>query len=187
MNPSHLCTGVHIFATELHPSSSISLFERHTQPKIQMASSFSYEGAQFNSQSQQHFQAKLDNESLHGGPEGIAIIGFSLEFPQDATSSERFWKMMAEKRCAMTEFPPDRLNIDAFYHPDSNTGDSFSFRGGHFITKDLAAFDRNFFSITPSDAASMDPAHRRLSQLPHIWACPHSSTLLNFLFTPFKY
>jgi acyl transferase domain-containing protein len=112
--------------------------------------------------SQQHVQIETGEELLHGGPEGIAIIGFSLEFPQDATSSEGFWKMMAEKRCAMTEFPPDRLNIDAFYHPDPNRGDSFSFRGGHFITKDLAAFDANFFTISPSEAAGLDPAHRRL-------------------------
>jgi hypothetical protein len=52
--------------------------------------------------------------------EPIAIIGMSLKFPQDATSPESFWKMMEEKRCAMTEWPEDRLNIDAFYHPDKN-------------------------------------------------------------------
>lgn len=130
-----------------------------------MASSFSYEKSQdlkTNFGSQQYTQIELNDESLEGGLEGIAVVGYSLEFPQDATSSEGFWKMMAEKRCAMTEFPPDRLNIDAFYHPDANRGDSFSFRGGHFISKDLAAFDANFFSITPSEAAGMDPAHRRL-------------------------
>jgi hypothetical protein len=52
--------------------------------------------------------------------EPIAIIGMSLRFPQDATSPASFWKMMEEKRCAMTEWPSDRLNIDAFYHPDKN-------------------------------------------------------------------
>ncbi|KAF7911845.1 uncharacterized protein EAE98_011788 [Botrytis deweyae] len=52
--------------------------------------------------------------------EPIAIIGMSLKYPQDATSPEAFWKLIREKRCTMTEWPSDRLNIDAFYHPDKN-------------------------------------------------------------------
>ena len=49
------------------------------------------------------------------GMEPIAIIGFSLRFPQDATSPQKFWKMLMEKRSAMTDVPADRFNIDAFY------------------------------------------------------------------------
>lgn len=56
--------------------------------------------------------------------EPIAVIGFSLKFPQDATSPEAFWKMMTEKRCSMTEWPKERLNLDAFYHPDSSRPDT---------------------------------------------------------------
>jgi acyl transferase domain-containing protein len=50
----------------------------------------------------------------------IAIIGLAFEFPQDATSEEAFWSMLCEGRSASTEFPPDRISIDAFYHPDSD-------------------------------------------------------------------
>jgi acyl transferase domain-containing protein len=50
----------------------------------------------------------------------IAIIGMAFEFPQGATSVESFWQMISEGRSASTEFPSDRLNIDAFYHPDEN-------------------------------------------------------------------
>ena len=50
--------------------------------------------------------------------EDIAIIGFSLRFPQDAVSPESFWKMLVEGRSAATEVPGSRFNIDAFYHPD---------------------------------------------------------------------
>ena len=32
--------------------------------------------------------------------------------------------MMLEKRCAMTEMPKDRENIDAFYHSDANRSDT---------------------------------------------------------------
>lgn len=57
----------------------------------------------------------------------IAIIGFSLKFPQEATSAEGFWKMLTEKRCCMTEFPRDRANIEAFYHPDSDRLDTVKY------------------------------------------------------------
>ena len=94
--------------------------------------------------------------------EPIAVIGFALKFPQEATSAEAFWRMIATKRCAMTEFPPSRLNADAFYAPDSNNGSSLPLRGGHFIKENLAAFDAGFFSIAPTEAAAMDPAQRVL-------------------------
>ena len=56
--------------------------------------------------------------------EPIAIVGFSLKFPQEATTPEAFWEMLVDKRCAMTEWPKERLNLDAFYHPDSGRSDT---------------------------------------------------------------
>ena len=50
----------------------------------------------------------------------IAVIGMSLKFPQSATTPESFWNMLLDGKSAMTEFPKNRLNIDAFYHPDAN-------------------------------------------------------------------
>lgn len=50
--------------------------------------------------------------------EPIAIIGYSFKLPQDALTPASFWKMLQEKRCAMTEWPEDRLNIAGFFHPD---------------------------------------------------------------------
>ncbi|TEY78486.1 hypothetical protein BOTCAL_0048g00120 [Botryotinia calthae] len=94
--------------------------------------------------------------------EPIAIVGLSLKFPQDATSPEAFWKMMAEKRHGMKEFPTDRMNVNAFYHPNNTRRNAFPVRGGHFIKEDLGVFDAKFFSITPAEAAAMDPAQRIL-------------------------
>lgn len=51
--------------------------------------------------------------------QSIAIIGLSLKFPQEASSAEGFWDMLMEKRCAMTEVPQQRYNIDAFHGTDS--------------------------------------------------------------------
>ena len=94
--------------------------------------------------------------------EPIAIIGLSLKFPQDATSPESFWKMLMERRCASTEFPKDRMNVDAFYNPDTNRMDTIPMRGAHFIRDDIRAFDAPFFSITPTEAAAIDPQQRGL-------------------------
>ena len=56
--------------------------------------------------------------------EPIAVVGLSLRFPQDATSSESLWNMLMEGRCAMTEVPEDRWNLVSFYHPDAERKDS---------------------------------------------------------------
>lgn len=56
--------------------------------------------------------------------EPVAVIGFSLRFPQDAVSADSFWKMLIEKRCAMTEFPEDRINLNGFYHADADRSDT---------------------------------------------------------------
>ncbi len=58
--------------------------------------------------------------------EPIAVIGLSLKFPQDATSSEAFWKMIMEKRCAMTDISADRLEMNSFYGTDRNRNDTVS-------------------------------------------------------------
>ena len=61
-----------------------------------------------------------DSEASDGEPlEPIAVIGLSCKFPDDATSPERFWDMIMKKKCASKNYPPDRMNIDAFYHPNA--------------------------------------------------------------------
>ncbi|GIC84422.1 type I polyketide synthase [Aspergillus udagawae] len=90
----------------------------------------------------------------------LAVVGLSFKFPEDATSSDAFWQMLLEGRCVSTEFPADRMNIDAHYHPDRNRLDSVSMRGGHFLKENLAAFDAPFFSMSAAEAEAMDPQQR---------------------------
>ncbi|KAH7303554.1 reducing type I polyketide synthase [Stachybotrys elegans] len=94
--------------------------------------------------------------------EPIAIIGFAFKYPQDATDSDSFWKMLVEARCASTPIPPERMNVSSFYHPDPKRHDSFNFRNGHFLKESLEKFDASFFSIQPTEAAAMDPHQRGL-------------------------
>ncbi len=56
--------------------------------------------------------------------EPIAIIGMSLQFPQEATSPEAFWEMLMAGRSAWSEVPASRFNIDAFYHPNPDRIDA---------------------------------------------------------------
>jgi Beta-ketoacyl synthase, N-terminal domain len=55
--------------------------------------------------------------------EPVAVVGFSIKFPDDATSPDAFWNMLLEKRCVMTGMPPDRANMEAFYHVDGTRPD----------------------------------------------------------------
>lgn len=56
--------------------------------------------------------------------EPLAIVGFSLRFPQDAVSEEGFWDILVKGRMTQTEIPRSRLNIDAFYEPKQNGYDT---------------------------------------------------------------
>jgi acyl transferase domain-containing protein len=49
----------------------------------------------------------------------IAIVGLALRFPGDATSPQKLWEVLERKASQWSEFPKDRLNIDGYYHPDS--------------------------------------------------------------------
>ncbi|KAI2628557.1 hypothetical protein GGR54DRAFT_636275 [Hypoxylon sp. NC1633] len=94
--------------------------------------------------------------------EPIAIIGFSMRFPDEATSPEGLWDILYTGRNVMTEVPLDRFNVNGFYHPDPSRPDTINARGGHFLKEDIAAFDAPFFSMNPSEVESMDPQQRIL-------------------------
>ncbi|KAJ5901470.1 hypothetical protein N7495_001998 [Penicillium taxi] len=101
-------------------------------------------------------------ESSDKSPKPLAIVGLSFRLPQDAVSPKEFWEMIIARRCTTMEFPPDRLNIDAHYHPEGDRLDSLSIRGGNFLKDDLGHFDAPFFSITATEAEAMEPPQRLL-------------------------
>ncbi|EEY15584.1 lovastatin nonaketide synthase [Verticillium alfalfae VaMs.102] len=103
-----------------------------------------------------------DDQCSKDAGEGIAVIGMSCRFPGTATSPQGLWEMMKNKNTAWSEIPPDRVNIDGFYHPDGQRQGGISFRGAHFLLQDLARFDAAFFSVTEEEAKAMDPQQRLL-------------------------
>lgn len=70
---------------------------------------------------ERYFFPKTDEAS-----EPVAIVGLSLKSPGDCDSVESFWQMLCTGGSTMTEFPPDRFNIDAFYHAEGGTASTVS-------------------------------------------------------------
>jgi hypothetical protein len=76
--------------------------------------------------------------------EPLAIIGFSLEYPQDADTPEGFWSVLEEGRDVVTDWPKDRINLDAFFYRDENQEQkvcAFTYRLD--LLPLLTCFDRN--------------------------------------------
>ncbi|KAL0937175.1 polyketide synthase [Colletotrichum truncatum] len=90
----------------------------------------------------------------------IAIVGLSARLPGDGDTPERFFESLLAGRSARTEVPPERYNADAFWHPDAERSGATRVRHGHFLKGSIKAFDAPFFSITPTEARSIDPQQR---------------------------
>ncbi|NWG15756.1 MAG: SDR family NAD(P)-dependent oxidoreductase [Chloroflexi bacterium] len=97
--------------------------------------------------------------------EPIAIIGMGCRFPGGADSPERYWDLLRDGVDAISEIPPDRWDVDAFYDPDPNVPGKSSVRYGAFIRQPVDHFDPQFFSISPREAGSMDPQQRLLLEV----------------------
>ena len=97
-----------------------------------------------------------------GNSTPTAIVGIGFRFPGDATDPEKLWTLLTEGRNCWTSVPTDRFNEAAFYHPKADAPGTHSHRGGQFLTQDVAAFDADFFHISPAEAQAMDPQQRLL-------------------------
>lgn len=93
-------------------------------------------------------------------PEGedIAIIGMSGRFP-GAPDLDRFWRNLVDGVDAVTRFTPEQL-AEAGVDPALIADPRFIAARG--VLDDIAAFDADFFGITPRDAALLDPQQRLL-------------------------
>lgn len=99
--------------------------------------------------------------------EPIAVVGMALRLPGGVKSPEEFWKFLLEKKDGLCEVPQSRYKLDSFYK-EGKPG-TVRTRKGYFLQEDPALFDADFFSITPYEAARMDPQQRQLLEV--VWEC----------------
>lgn len=94
--------------------------------------------------------------------EPIAIIGIGCRLPGDVGNAEDFWRLLSEGGSGWSVVPKDRWNVDAFYHPDGTSIQSYNAKSGYFMSQDVTDFDSRFFGFAHNEADVTDPQQRIL-------------------------
>lgn len=113
----------------------------------------------------------LDIESNPSDFPPIAIVGMALRLPGGISSPDEFWKFLIEQKDGLCEVPGSRYNLESFF--SESMPRSVKTRKGYFLQEDPAYFDADFFSISQSEAAHMDPQQRQLLEV--VWECLESA------------
>jgi acyl transferase domain-containing protein/NADPH:quinone reductase-like Zn-dependent oxidoreductase/short-subunit dehydrogenase len=120
----------------------------------------------------QDLQQRLEEKDRgpHGGP--IAIIGMGCRFPGGAHDPENFWKILSDGVDTVSEIPPDRWDVDAYFDAEPGADGKMYSRHGAFLSA-INQFDPHFFGISPREAEKMDPQQRLLLEV--VWEALESA------------
>ncbi len=95
--------------------------------------------------------------------EAIAVIGIGCRFPQ-ADGPDAFWELLRNGVDAISEVPPERWTVDAYYDADAERPGRMRTRYGGFLGG-VDRFDAAFFGISSHEAKRMDPQQRLLLEV----------------------
>ncbi|MGN8844968.1 SDR family NAD(P)-dependent oxidoreductase [Niallia sp. HCP3S3_B10] len=123
-----------------------------------------YEEVGVNQETTINFSEPVENkETTFENERDIAIIGLSGKFPKVEDMDEFIYNLMQGKD-NITEIPKERWDYKQY--PD------ITCKWGGFV-EDADKFDPQFFSISPRNAAFMDPQERLFLQA--VWSCLEDS------------
>jgi acyl transferase domain-containing protein/predicted O-methyltransferase YrrM len=94
----------------------------------------------------------------------IAIVGMSVRAPGGVRDLAGYRELLWAGRDAISEVPPDRWSLSAWFDDAQDAPGKMYTRHGGFIDE-IAEFDAEFFGIAPAEAASMDPQQRLVLEL----------------------
>lgn len=101
--------------------------------------------------------------SAHYRSDDIAIIGVAGEFP-GADNLAQLWALLESGSDAISVIPAQRWDWQLNYSADPKQPGASYGRHGGFLRR-AKQFDPAFFSITPIEAARLDPQERRLLEM----------------------
>ena len=96
--------------------------------------------------------------------EPLAIVGIGCRLPGNSNDPESFWDLLIRGESAIREVPPDRWDIQRYYHPDVAVPIKMITKWGGFV-EDVDQFDASFFGISPREAQRIDPQQRWLLEV----------------------
>ena len=99
--------------------------------------------------------------------EAIAIVGMACRFPGGANTPDAYWQQLCQGIDAISDIPPQRWEVEAYYDADVETPGKMYTRYGGFID-DVDQFDPLFFGISPREAHGMDPQQRLLLEVSYL-------------------
>ncbi|MCL5997772.1 MAG: beta-ketoacyl synthase, partial [Chloroflexi bacterium] len=91
-------------------------------------------------------QTKIESLERARAPEPIAIIGIGCRFPGDANTPEAYWRLLRDGVDAISEVPPSRWDVDAFFDADPDSPGKTATRWGGFLDG-VDQFAPAFFGI----------------------------------------